>query len=152
MWAALFNGDLNIVSFDMCVDRRCDVGKQFIESLFPNIRISIIKGDSTKTIPLFHNNNSSIKCNFISIDGGHSGKVPSLDIYNFRVLADVTNTVVIDDADSSSSEICLKTPGKAWENAILNNLICPLNECKYCYTNPKVHTTCKFCFGKYCNV
>lgn len=147
MWAILFNGSIELLVFDMCKDRRCDIGEEFIREIFPNIRLKVVRGDSRKTIPLYRHNNPNVKCDFISIDGGHLGKVPTTDLLNMQHLAADQNTVVMDDVNIKSNETYLKTVGKAWKYAVTNRIIIQTGQCSPCTIDSK--TACAFCFGTY---
>lgn len=149
MWAILFNGNIDIVVFDLCIDKRCDIGEELIREMFPNIRLKVVRGDSTKTVPIYRHNNPSVKCDFISIDGGHLGEVPKSDLLNMQYLAADNNTIVMDDINikSNAPYLKFKIVGKAWKYAITNKLIKQIGECNPCKTY--LPTACTFCFGKY---
>ncbi|CAG2257837.1 unnamed protein product [Mytilus edulis] len=149
MWASLFNGDLELLSFDLCTDKRCDIGEAFIRKMFPNIRLKIIRGDSTKTVPNYVLSNTNVKCDFISIDSDHFGSVDSFDILNMRYLASRNHTVAFEVADEMSRGSFLRTVSLAWKRAISSKIILQQGECQFCYSNPVKNRTCKFCFGKY---
>lgn len=129
MWAILFNGSIQLLVFDMCS------------------RNKVVRGDSRKTIPLYRHINPNEKCDFISIDGGHLGKVSKTDLLNMQYLAADQNTVVMDDVNIKSNKTYLKTVGKAWKYAVTNRIIIQTGECSPCTTDSKI--ACAFCFGKY---
>lgn len=61
-------------------------------------RLRIVKGDSTKTVVDFAAENPSVKCDLLSVDGGHTHDVALADIRHMHNLANPRfNTVVIDD-------------------------------------------------------
>ncbi|XP_063438167.1 uncharacterized protein LOC134719128 [Mytilus trossulus] len=147
MWAILFKGNIDIVVFDTCIDKRCDIGEELIREMFPKIRLKVVRGDSTKTVPIYRHNNPNVKCDFISIDGGHLGEVPKTDLLYMQYLAADNNIIVMDDVNIKSNETFEKTVGKAWKYAITNKLVKQIGECNPCTTD--FTTTCQFCFGKY---
>lgn len=149
MWASLFNGDLELLSFDLCTDKRCDIGEAFIHKMFPNIRLKIIRGDSTKTVPNYVLTNTNVKCDFISIDSDRFGSVASFIILNMRYFAAQNHTVAFEVADDMSSVSFLETMELAWKRAISSKIMLQQGECQFCYSNPEKNRTCKFCFGKY---
>ena len=127
MWAILFNGVIDIISFDLCHNKHCEIGIGFIKRIFPSVKLSVIRGDSRTTVVEFSRTKPDIKCNLISIDGGHVGDVPKKDMENMKYLAARKHFVVVDDANSDSKLSWLKTPGKAWEDSVKEQLICPLS-------------------------
>lgn len=149
MWAILFDGDIDIISFDLCNGNRCEIGINIIKSIFPNVRLKVIRGDSRKTVQDFLKKNPHTKCSFISIDGGHREDVPKKDIYNMKHLAAEKHIVFVDDANLESDLTWLKIPGQAWDDSIKENLINPLMECQEaCYPTIE-EMPIKFCVGKY---
>ena len=66
---------------------------EYLNKEFPN-RLSIIWGDSTKTVEEFKTN---IKYDFIHIDGGHTKFIAESDFYNCKQLADEDSLILIDD-------------------------------------------------------
>ena len=149
----IFRVQIEIVSFDLCPSRSCDVGEKFIHKLFPGVKLRLIRGDSRITVPKFQRENPDIKCDFISIDGGHTGDIPKKDLHNMKLLAAKDHTVVIDDVNSQSRLNFIRTPGKAWENAVSNHLICPIDVCKRAFGKPadQAQSELKFCMGTYCD-
>ena len=78
LWACL----LPTVSFDKCVDTRCEIGKAFFHNLFQHPSLRIVKGNSIENVPRYFKEQPDIKCDFISVDVGDTGDVPRLDILN----------------------------------------------------------------------
>ena len=116
---------------------------------FPNIKINLVKGDSRNTLK-FAMKYTEKKCSFISIDGGHVGNVPSEDIKNMRQLAAKSHVVVMDDVNKDAGLSWIKIPGIAWDTAVSDKIICPLEECKSVFTVPNHKFPLKYCFGVYC--
>lgn len=70
-----------------------------VRQLFPSTKITIIKGDSTKTVPKHRLVNG--KCDIIHVDGAHHAHFPKTDIINMKQLAASSNLLLIDDCTSS---------------------------------------------------
>ena len=148
LWASLLP-TVQIISFDLCKDARCEVGQAFFDSLFPKASLTIVNGDSTKTVPQYAKKHPDVKCDFISVDGGHTGDVPKLDIRNMAKLAKPGALIVMDDVDKHSHASFLKTPGLAWFDAVQSGMILSRG-CSACYRkDAKRRTTCTFCIGVY---
>jgi FkbM family methyltransferase len=146
LWASIIP-NVEIIAFDMCIGTRCDVGKSFFNKLFPDASLTIVRGDSTKSVPDYAKSHSE-KCDFISVDGGHFNDVPRLDIENMVKLARGSAIIVIDDVDKDSKLEYLKTVGIAWFNAVNNNLVTS-EKCEECYAkDAERRTTCTFCNGR----
>ena len=144
--------DVNLVFFDMCTDARCDVGKRFITDKGPRTRgfFTIVKGDSTRTVPQYAARHPSIKCQWLSVDGGHFGAVPAGDVLNLKRLADCRDNVVVMD-DIGPLELINKDKthytsivGKAWYDAVDRGDIHQLH-CEQC----SYKSICHFCVGRY---
>lgn len=99
-------------------------GKMYINKKFPN-RHSLVFGDSTKTIPLFVNNNPNIIFDIIFIDGGHDYEIAIADIINCKNLAHKDTILIMDDIVKNSNMAANYTvgPTKAWNDCIINNII-----------------------------
>lgn len=82
-----------------------------------NVNFNFIKGDSTQTIPNFE---TTIKYDFIHIDGGHSYQVAKDDIENCRKFASDQHILLIDDCSLHSTDTCLE---KAVHECIENKII-----------------------------
>lgn len=100
------NPTAEVIMFDLWAHNSSDPGARFL--LSPEARalgiqdaasrLRIIKGDSTKTVVDFSAENPSVKCDLLSVDGGHTHDVALADIRHMHNLANPRfNTVVIDD-------------------------------------------------------
>uniref|UniRef100_A0A6C0KVP9 Glycosyltransferase n=1 Tax=viral metagenome TaxID=1070528 RepID=A0A6C0KVP9_9ZZZZ len=87
----LCESDANVVSFDSCGDSYHEIGKKYIDSLFPN-RHNLVIGDSSKTLDNFIVS-SDIKFDIIFIDGGRDD-LPSSDLSKCSFLSH-ENTIII---------------------------------------------------------
>ena len=76
---------------------------EFLDAKFPD-RLSIVWGDSTKTVQDFKTN---ITYDLIHIDGGHTRYIAETDFYNCRQFADVNTQLIIDDTQCEPlSSLC----------------------------------------------
>jgi len=65
-----------------------------LDNAFPN-RLRLIKGDSTKTIPMYDNKNIH---DLVHIDGGHFNDIPLKDLYNsYNYLLSNKGYIIFDD-------------------------------------------------------
>ncbi|CAG2201576.1 unnamed protein product [Mytilus edulis] len=150
MWAKLFLGKIEIISFDMCYNNGgCDIGLEEIHRLYPDMKHTLIRGDSTINLPNYTKENPNIKCDFIFVDGGHIGDVPEKDLYNFKPMAKDNHIVVMDDCvwNLTNSDYT-NWIGKAINKGVEDKLICPIT-CKPMYI-PKMKRNTSTCFHKYC--
>ena len=141
IWAILFHGNIDIVSFDFGSNNRCEIGINIIKNIFPNVKLKVFRGNSRTTVPEFSKKKKKppyTKCNLISVDGGHTGDVPKKDIDNMKNVADETHSLFVDNADSESM------PGKAWKDSVRDQLICPLIKCQEVCDPPFQHCHLSF--------
>jgi hypothetical protein len=67
-----------------------------LPAMFPG-RVNLTKGSSVLTLPEFVRT-ASVKCDVVSVDGGHFGHVPLHDLYNFaRVARPGVTALVMDE-------------------------------------------------------
>lgn len=90
----------------------------YLNQVFPN-RLSIIYGDSTKTIPEFVKAHPQLKIDLFHIDGGHTISIATQDLNNCRPLASIDNIVIFDDVDAPWLD-------QVWKTVIQKKLIKPL--------------------------
>jgi predicted O-methyltransferase YrrM len=107
--------DISVVSFDIGTHSFISGAKKIIDRKFPG-RHTLIRGDSTKTVPEFSMRNPNRKFDLIFIDGGHEYEIVKADICNMRLLARVGTIVIVDDLASWLP--WGKGPARAWEEAI----------------------------------
>ncbi|CAC5416562.1 EXT2 [Mytilus coruscus] len=89
---------------------------EWVRQQFKNRRITLIKGDSTKTVPQFQG-----KCDIIHIDGAHHAHFPQMDMKNMARVASVNNLLLIDDCSKSWPAV-LKGVEYLKTNDLLDNL------------------------------
>ena len=106
-----------ILLFDINTHPYVENAVNILRERFPRTSITLILGDSTKTILNFNMNE---KYDLIHIDGGHSKKVAYADIINSKKFAHQNTILVIDDCRYNDRNKCL---GGAVKDALSNNII-----------------------------
>ena len=85
-----------VVSFDIGKHEYLKDGKKYLDMTYPD-RLSLVFGDSKKTVNKYANQNKGEKFNFIFIDGSHEYLTAYLDIKNMKKFARKNTYVMIDD-------------------------------------------------------
>lgn len=114
----------NVVSFDLNQRPCVDIAKEYIDTKFP-LRHTLIKGDSTKTIPEYFKNNKNMTFDIIFIDGGHSYDVAYADICNCKLVSHTNTIIIMDDVviNKDLQTDCSLGPTLAWSNANINSIV-----------------------------
>ena len=99
---------------------------KYLQDKYPG-RLTVIWGDSTKTMPEFRRMNPHVKCDLIIIDGGHTEPIATADLKNFHQLANTQNIVVMDDYPTKLG--LGKILGPIWEDQIKNGTLIDLYGC-----------------------
>ena len=121
-WLASSANTTKLFSFDICRHPYTSPMAEYITATFPG-RFSLTCGDSTKTLPLM--TNLINKCDLVIVDGGHTYRVATADLLNFKVLANPDHhVVIIDDVPGMSAVV------KSWKNAKLKKLVTELFMCQ----------------------
>ena len=89
------NKDVKVVSFDINRHKAVDLGKFFIDEVYPE-RHTLILGNSLTTVPDYAKNNTT-KFDLIFIDGGHEYVFSKGDLHNCKALAHEKTVVIMDD-------------------------------------------------------
>ena len=137
------NNDLTLTSFDLGFHSYVNIGKEYIDMMYPN-RHKLILGDSRITIPNFIINNENIKFDVIFIDGGHDYDIVNSDLENCFHLAHKDTIVILDDTIFNSNWVAEWTigPTHAWTEHLEQNKVFELGRIQYNYGKG-------MCWGKY---
>ena len=90
----LSSKDSKIICFDLCEHKYAKLCFTYLDELFPN-RMTLIEGDSTKTIPTFYEKKYNNYFDLIHIDGGHQKEIAHQDFINTYKMAN--NLIIFDD-------------------------------------------------------
>lgn len=93
----LANNESHITVFDICEHKYTILCFEYLQSLFPN-RLTLYKGNSIETIPLFYEKNIDIKFDLINIDGDKYNNIPNIDFDNIFKIA--SNVIILDSTKS----------------------------------------------------
>ena len=94
---------LEFTIFDLGEHLYTQPSLDYIQSIFPHIRMEYIKGDSIETIPKWINEHKSSIWTYdiVHVDGGHAEQCISNDMKNADLLVKVGGIIIIDDTDNS---------------------------------------------------
>lgn len=117
------NPNINLISFDIGTHDYVRIGKEFIDTHYPN-RHELIIGNSLVTVPKYADN-SNTKFDLIFVDGGHTYDVAKSDLINCSKLAHKDTIVVMDDVVTLEKRIerWNEGPNKAWYELVNNKFI-----------------------------
>jgi predicted O-methyltransferase YrrM len=125
------NKDLTLLSFDLGEHHYVKLAKEYIDFIYPN-RHTLILGDSTKTIPIYLENNTKT-FDVIFIDGGHDYEIAKSDLDNCLKLANKDTIVILDDTIFTCGWEQHYTigPTRIWKEYVEQNKIIELNKKDY---------------------
>jgi predicted O-methyltransferase YrrM len=128
------NKELTLTSFDLGEHDYVNHAKEYIDITYPN-RHKLILGDSTKTIPIYLQNNKDQNFDFIFIDGGHDYTIAKADIENCFHFAHKDTIIALDDTIFTNGWEAGYTigPTKTWLENVEQNKIMELNRKDYCF-------------------
>ncbi len=112
--------DTRVVSFDLGDHGYIDLAKELIDRRFPG-RHQLIRGDSRRTVPDFHEKQPDRRFDLLYIDGGHDYDVAAADIANCAALSTPRSLVVMDDLEPHRPWGV--GPVKAWGEAVEDGLV-----------------------------
>jgi hypothetical protein len=95
----LENPDAEYLLFDLNYHKYTEPCLNYIRKNFPNTKITVVFGDSVKTIYDFINNNPDelSTYDFCHIDGGHEYPIFSKDYENTKKLCNKNSIIIFDD-------------------------------------------------------
>lgn len=122
------NKNVKVVSFDINRHKAVNLGKFFIDEVYPG-RHTLILGDSLTTVPEYAKNNNT-KFDLIFIDGGHEYIFSKGDLYNCKALAHEKTVVIMDDTQWTPQlrEGWNDGPNKSWlegrDSGLIKQIAC----------------------------
>ena len=122
------NPQTHVYSFDIGEHKYSQKMAAYLQSQFPG-RLNVTWGDSTLTLPEFHRNYPSIKCDLLFIDGGHTISVAQSDFNTFRQMANPVHLVMMDDHPALHVTRSDNGPRTVWEEAKLKGTVHELAVC-----------------------
>lgn len=114
------NPNAHVVSFDIGEHSYLDLAKGFIDQEFPG-RHTLVRGDSTVTLPDFAQKYPDTRFDMAFIDGGHAYEVAQADIRNMQPLCREGAAVVMDDL--TPWYYWGEGPARAWTEAVTDGAI-----------------------------
>lgn len=111
------NPKAKVFSFDIGKHNYSFKMAKYLNKEFPG-RLKLIWGNSTISMKKFQIKNPNIKCDLISIDGGHSYFTAKSDFNHFYKMSSKKNILVFDDwpqIKKSSDKWIPYTSGQVWE-------------------------------------
>ena len=112
--------DTQVVSFDLDEHACARTAKKLIDKKFPN-RHTLIRGDSTKTVPDYKSKNPDLHFDLVFIDGGHEYEVAKADITNMKPFCTEKTAVIMDDL--TPWRRWGVGPTQAWTEAIREGIV-----------------------------
>uniref|UniRef100_A0A7S0AWE8 Cephalosporin hydroxylase n=1 Tax=Pyrodinium bahamense TaxID=73915 RepID=A0A7S0AWE8_9DINO len=103
--------EAHVYEFDLGEHPYAMPAEGFLTDSFPG-RLNVTWGDSTRTLPSFHEAHPLVKCSLMIVDGGHSYEVALSDLKSFAKMAADEHILAIDDTPCAKS-YC-EGPTRAW--------------------------------------
>ena len=119
----LVNPNAEYTLFDLGKHKYSKPTFNFLKKIFPKTKISMIWGDSTKTIPNFYKKNPKKTFDVIHIDGGHQSKIYIEDWYNSLKLISTDGVLIFDDTDNNKISTFLDNEIKKGKVAETNEFL-----------------------------
>tara|TARA_B100000073_G_scaffold340179_1_gene339650 strand:+ start:2876 stop:3691 length:816 start_codon:yes stop_codon:yes gene_type:complete len=121
---ASLNSKIDVVGFDLWIDNYAGMenpGKDFVKEEMSKLNhtgnLSLVSGDSKKTIPDYFNDNPSKYFDLITVDGDHSKRGAIIDIDNVVPRIKIGGFLVFDDINNPNHRVL----SKVWENKIMKS-------------------------------
>ena len=100
------NPHARVIMFDLWEHNYAPCGEAFLRE-HPDLGVSkdrslltIVKGSSLETVPQYHADHPELRCDLISVDGGHEYEMAVADIQNMKFMANREfNMLVVDDTN-----------------------------------------------------
>jgi hypothetical protein len=114
----LANPTAKVYMFDLWSHEYSPIAEQFLRSsratkfALQNVssRLTIIKGSSLDTVPAFARKRPDVKCDIVSVDGGHTYELGLQDIENMRALANPAFHILLVDDTNCDAGWCVDEP------------------------------------------
>lgn len=88
--------DISVVSFDICDHPYASDAQRLADTTFPG-RHTLVRGDSTVTLPNYARTHGNDICDFLFVDGGHDLATARADLENGALVSGPSTVVMIDD-------------------------------------------------------
>ncbi|CUG86932.1 membrane-associated methyltransferase, putative [Bodo saltans] len=114
----LANPTANVYMFDLWSHEYSPIAENFLRSSkatafgLRNVssRLTITKGSSLTTVPKFAKERPDVKCDILSVDGGHTYELGLQDIENMRQLANPNFNILLVDDTNCDAGWCVDEP------------------------------------------
>lgn len=124
------NPQAKVYSWDLNVHSYTKVMVRYLNFYFPN-RITMFYGNSMKTVPKVANMyKGTLKCDIISVDGGHKYEVTKADILNMNVFSHKDSILIVDDVFMGYQKYGQEVT-RAWNEAVKAHLVIQNFHCRY---------------------
>ena len=114
------NPTVYVISFDLAERAYTNATLAWLQRRYGN-RLSLVRGDSTLTIPMWAAANPDKKCDLILVDGDHSyaGELSNLKLFS-RLSPQQGARYIMDDCDCTSTR---KATSKVWMEGVRTGLV-----------------------------
>ena len=132
-WLAA-NPRTHVYSFDLGEHDYARHMADYLSQMYPG-RLNVTWGDSTRTLPEFHERLPHVKCDILVIDGGHMNAVCQSDFDAFYRMASVDNIVVLDNYPDVRLK-WMTDLGNVWERAKRRGQLFEIFACTFLPSDP----------------
>ena len=134
MWLAS-NPKVRVFSFDIRKHGYAKPMADALSNLFVG-RLTVTWGNSLETLPTFRQNNPSVNCDIVIVDGGHTTEIAQADMDNFRPMTSKQNLVVLDDYPTTMANFN-RTLGMVWEGEKRKGNLREIFKCGFMPARPR---------------